>query len=372
MQYVSAWVLKKDIVSEPLNYGRDEKSALQAKFDAQKIAFAPIMFQAAKALRDLDILDCLARHRKKGGITRETVASQLSLSVYGVKVLLEAGLSLEMVRVEDDHWFLTKTGHYIAGDELTKVNMDFTQDVNYLGFQHLQAAIKSGKPEGLKVFGAWDTVYEGLSEMPEQFRKSWFGFDHYYSDQAFPEVLPLLFDHQPKRILDVGGNTGKFSLCCTDFDPDVDMTILDLPGQCKDAEKKIAEAHRGERIHTVALNLLDQTTAFPDGFDVVWMSQFLDCFSQDEIVSLLSRGREALNDSGALYILETYWDKQKYEASTYSLHATSLYFTAIANGNSQMYHSSDMIDLVDQAGLRVETAYENLGVSHTLFRCLRK
>ena len=38
------------------NYGDDNKSALDAKSDAQKIAFAPIMFQAAKALRDLRIL----------------------------------------------------------------------------------------------------------------------------------------------------------------------------------------------------------------------------------------------------------------------------------------------------------------------------
>ena len=330
------------------------------------------MFQAAKALRDLGILECLSQHRRKGGLKREDLAEKLSLSVYGVKVLLEAGLSLEMVRVENDHWFLTKTGHYIAGDELTKVNMDFTHDVNYLGFYHLQDAIKNGKPEGLKVFGQWNTVYEALSEMSDQFRKSWFGFDHYYSDQAFPEVLPLLFEHQPKKIMDVGGNTGKFALACTDFNDNVDMTILDLPGQCRDADKKIAAAGREERIHTVPLNLLDQTAAFPTGYDVVWMSQFLDCFSQEEILSLLCRGRDALNESGALYILETYWDKQAYEASTYSLHATTLYFTAIANGNSQMYHSEDMVNLVDKAGLRIDKTYEDLGVSHTLFRCVAK
>ena len=40
-------------------YGSDKKSAVQAKHDAQKIAFAPIMFQAAKALRDLGILKYL-------------------------------------------------------------------------------------------------------------------------------------------------------------------------------------------------------------------------------------------------------------------------------------------------------------------------
>ncbi|MEE4260549.1 MAG: SAM-dependent methyltransferase, partial [Bacteroidales bacterium] len=78
------------------------------------------------------------------------------------------------------------------------------------------------------------------------------------------------------------------------------------------------------------------------------------------------------DDDGALYILETYWDKQAFEASTYSLHATSLYFTAIANGNSQMYHSNDMVKLVEASGLYIDKMVENIGVSHTLFKCTRK
>ncbi|MCP4411705.1 MAG: SAM-dependent methyltransferase, partial [Gammaproteobacteria bacterium] len=82
-----------------LKFGSDKKTALQAKFDAQKIAFGPIMFQAAKALRDLEILD-LIKKRKKEGITMEEIAQELNLSVYGIKVLLEAGLSLELVMVE--------------------------------------------------------------------------------------------------------------------------------------------------------------------------------------------------------------------------------------------------------------------------------
>jgi lipopolysaccharide assembly outer membrane protein LptD (OstA) len=42
-----------------LNYGSDKKHAVDALFDAQKLAFAPIMFQAAKSLRDLGILEAL-------------------------------------------------------------------------------------------------------------------------------------------------------------------------------------------------------------------------------------------------------------------------------------------------------------------------
>ncbi|MCF6170473.1 MAG: methyltransferase domain-containing protein [Bacteroidales bacterium] len=351
--------------------GSDKKPALQAKFDAQKIAFAPIMFQAAMALRDLGILEYLMKNRRKGATIEET-SRALELSVYGVKVLLEAGLSLEMVLLEDGRFSLTKTGYFILSDELTRVNMDFTQDVNYLGMFKLQDAIKNGKPEGLKVFGNWDTVYEALAELPAKVRKSWFAFDHFYSDYAFPEVMPFLFSDKPETILDVGGNTGKFSIFCARHNETVKITILDLPGQVKDALKNIREEGLEDRISTHALNLLDNAIPFPKSHDAIWMSQFLDCFSQDEIRGLLKRAFHALDEKGSLFILETYWDKQEFEASTYSLHATSLYFTAIANGNSQMYHSDDMVRLLDQSGFYVETVYENIGVSHTLFKCKRK
>ena len=353
------------------NYGNDDKSALQAKLDAQKIAFAPIMFHAAKSLRDLGILAYLLKNKSKG-TSIETIAGDLHLPVYGVKVLLEAGLSLELVRLTDEKYTITKTGYFVVSDELTRVNMDFTNDVNYLGMMHLNDAIKNGKPEGLKVFGQWNTVYEALSELPGDVRKSWFAFDHFYSDYAFPEVMPYLFADNPKTILDVGGNTGKFSIFCASQHPEVILTILDLPGQVKEATENIRNNGLEDRITTYGLNLLDNSKPFPKGYDAIWMSQFLDCFSQDEILGLLNRSYEALGEDGSLFILETYWDKQAYPASTYSLHATSLYFTAIANGNSQMYHSNDMLKLVEKSGLYVDQLVENIGVSHTLFKCKRK
>jgi hypothetical protein len=350
-----------------LNLGSDKKSALQAKFDAQKIAFAPIMFQAAKALRDLGILEILKK--KRAGLTTNEVAEELQLAVYGVKVLLEAGLSLEMVRVENDRFFITKTGWFILCDELTRVNMNFTHDVNYLGMFSLTESIITGKPSGLKTFGEWDTVYEGLSQLPANVQKSWFDFDHFYSDLAFPEILPLVFKNSPKHILDIGGNTGKFAVKCAEFDPDVKITILDLPGQLEKAYQNIHSHNFDLRITGCPINLLDHSKPFPTNPDVIWMSQFLDCFSQQDVLELLNRARNAMNESSSLFILETYWDMQKHEASTYSLHATSLYFTNIANGCSQMYHSNDMISLIEKAGLYIDEVFEDIGVSHTLFKC---
>lgn len=350
-----------------LNYGSDKKTAVQAMYDAQKIAFAPIMFQAAKSLRDLGILALINDHKE--GITIKGIAEKLNLSIYGIKVLVEAGLSLELVRVEDDKFYLTKTGWFILADKLTKVNMDFTNDVNYIGMFSLTESIKTGQPTGLETFGEWDTVYEALSELPKKVQESWFNFDHFYSDYAFPHILPIVFKDKPKKLLDIGGNTGKFSIKCAEYDKDIQVTILDLPGQLNVAEKNIKGHNFEDRISGFPINLLDHSKPYPKGYDIIWMSQFLDCFSQEDVVELLRRGKEAMAKDSSLFIMETYWDKQKFEASTYSLHATSLYFTNIANGCSQMYHSDDMYQMIEKAGLYVEESFEDIGVSHTLFKC---
>lgn len=353
-----------------ISFGDDKISALEAKYEAQKIAFAPIMFQASISLRNLGILNYLKKNKK--GKTIAAIAEALNLPVYGVKVLLEAGLSLKVVRVEEGTFFLTKIGWFICSDELTRVNMNFVQDVNYLGMHSLEDSIKKQRPTGLDVFGKWDTLYEALAELPENIRESWFDFDHYYSDCAFPDILPKVFENKPRKILDIGGNTGKFSIKCAEYNEAVNITILDLSGQLKDAYKNI-EAHGfSERVDGHPMNLLDHSKPFPKGYDIIWMSQFLDCFSKEDVINLLKRVYEAMDDNARLFILETYWDNQAYEASMYSLHATSLYFTNIANGCSQMYSTHDMQEMLEEANLVLEKTHSDVGVSHTMYVCKRK
>ena len=99
------------------------------------------------------------------------------------------------------------------------------------------------------------------------------------------------------------------------------------------------------------------------------MSQFLDCFGEEEIVSIVSRAAKIMDADSRLYIMETFWDRQRFEPAAFCLTMTSLYFTAIANGNSKMYHSEDMERLVKQAGLEVETIHDNLGQGHSIMVC---
>ncbi len=344
----------------------DKLTALEAKEKAQWIAFAPVVFQSARALRNTGILKAIESFP---GMTLEEVVDRVKLPHYGVRVLVEAALGIGLLVCRNEKYFTTKTATFLLHDKLTGVNMDFIHDVCYQGMFHLEDSIKTGKPEGLKVFGEWPTIYEALSKLPPQVQKSWFGFDHFYSDYAFPDVLPYVFENKPKKLLDIGGNTGKWALQCFEYDAEVEVTIMDLPGQVEMAREQITKKGFANRIHFFETNLLDEKLPFPQGFDAIWMSQFLDCFSDEQIVSILTRCNKALSSDGFVYILEPFWNRQRFQASAFALQQTSLYFTAMANGNSQMYHSEIFAALVKDAGFQIVDQANQVGVSHTLLKC---
>ena len=352
-------------------YTKEQLSAREAQRLAEFIAFGPAVFQTARIMARRGILDML--RDSDNGLTIAEVAEKTGLSVYAAKCLLEASLCIGIVLVDadTDRFRLSKTGWFLITDPATKVNIDFNHDVNYLGWFNLEESLVEGKPVGLKTLGDWPTVYEGLSSLPKHIQDSWFGFDHFYSDNSFDQALEIVFANKPRTLLDVGGNTGRWALRCVDYDKDVRVTILDLPQQIGMMKENVKGHPGADRIDGLGINLLDPTTEMPADrkFDAIWMSQFLDCFSEEQIVSILRRAAKVMDTNSRLYIMETLWDRQRFEPAALCLTLTSLYFTAIANGNSKMYHSEDMERLVHDAGLTIETVHDYLGQGHSILVC---
>lgn len=372
----SSGMLHKYLIKN-LNYimdffQNDKLSALEAKQEAQKIAFGPFVFQASKALRDLGILEAV-ESAGDSGLSLNEIISKVKLSKYAARVLAEAGLGIGLLTLKEHKFFITKTGYFILHDRMTQVNMDFVHDVNYKGFYHFQESLIEGKPAGLKELDPNSkTVYEALATLPEKVKESWFNFDHFYSDISFKVVLPIIFSEPVKKIMDVGANTGKWAIATAKYSKDIQVTMCDLPGQLKMAMENIKNQNLQDRVAPYAIDLLDKDSSLPQGHDVIWMSQFLDCFSEDEIVMILKKAAKVMNKDSRLYILETYWDRQKYENAAFCLQQTSLYFTCMANGNSQMYHSDLMHECIEKAGLKIADEIDNIGISHTLTKCVLK
>ncbi|WP_447472811.1 methyltransferase [Vibrio harveyi] len=350
-----------------LNQNIDPFNAFEAKTEAQKLSFAPIVFHTARTLRELGILAALDSAGSKG-MNAVEIAEKTGVSEYGVKVLLDMAISAHIVLWEKPNYSLANLGFYLLYDGMTQANMDFTADVCYAAMMHLTDAIKEGKPSGLKELGDWETIYQGLSTLPEQAKQSWFKFDHFYSDRSFPLLLKEVFANKPSHIVDIGGNTGKWAMQCCNHDQDVNITIVDLPQQLEVAMANAKENQLGERITPFPANMLDKAQVLPEHADIWWMSQFLDCFSPIEILNILKKVKAQLREGDTVYILELFWDAQKYAGASYSLNATSLYFTCLANGNSRFYRSDDFLEIVEAAGLVVTERTDNIGLGHTLLK----
>ena len=347
-------------------YYEDKCSALQAKFTAQKLAFAPAAFQTAKAMVDLHILKAI-EDSKTDGLTIEAIIEKTGLSSYAVKLLMEFSLSLELVKIVPDSapnaYVLGKIGYFLLNDELTQANMNFINDVCYQGFFYLQDSLKTGKPAGLKVFGDWETIYQGLSALPEQAQKSWFAFDHYYSDSIFDAALPIVFKEKPQHIMDIGSNTGKFTRAALSYNNEVLVTMVDLAPQIAMAQNNPDLAAFKSRIESYPTNILNPNEQLPSNVDTVWMSQFLDCFSLEEIQNILKKIKRCVPADCKVFVLEPLWDMQRFEAASYSIQATSIYFAAMANGNSKMYSYSDLVGAIEAAGCPLVQAHHNLGIN---------
>ncbi len=361
----------------PLPYTADTLTFLEAQRHAQEIVFGPVTFQVARIMRKLGLLAILAERSRKDGAGLDEICLSLGRPRYPIQVLLEAGLGAGILyRIPaagevPERYSLTKTGSILHGDRMTGVLIDFMQDVCYQGMLDLERALETGEPEGLKRLGSWPTLYEALTELPPRMRESWLAYDHFFSDSTFARALEIVLASAPCTLLDIGGNTGRWALACTALDPALQVTVIDLPRQIDLMERSIKGQPGADRIVGIGVDLLEAGAGIPGGFDAIWMSQFLDCFSEDDIVRILRLAAGSMSCDTPLYINEIFWDRQRFETASYVLTQSSPYFTAMANGRSKFLYFPDLVRCIELAGLAVDLCVDGLGWGHTLIRCRR-
>lgn len=334
---------------------RNVSPQVKALADAQKIAFAPFTFQAVASMLELGILNYLQNNPS----TVEKIIEHCKISKYTAETLLKTALCAGIISKNDNIYTNTAVADAFLNNEMTKVNFNFVKDVCYLGASELTQSFKDEEPKGLKKFiGEHQTIYNILQILPEKMKKSWFEFDHFYSDRCFEEALKIIFQKPTPQIFDIGGNTGKFERACLDFNPNCTVNMIDLPENIEAAKKNL----KNDRLNFYGIDVLDKSSRFPKISGAVFMSQFLDCFSEEQIITILSNIKNSMSDDTRIYILEPFTDKQIFDGATYSLVHISLYFTCMANGKSKMYSEKRMLELIEKAGLKLQEKYENVGV----------
>lgn len=103
-----------------------------------------------------------------------------------------------------------------------------------------------------------------------------------------------------RRMLDVAGGTGAFSITLCLRNPALTATILDFPSVCEVAAGYIAKAGLTDRIALLAGDA--RVTSWPTGQDAVLMSYLISAVRESEILPLMHRAFESLAPGGALLL----------------------------------------------------------------------
>ena len=340
-----------------------KQTRITALSKAQELAFAPLSFQTISAMLDLNILKFL----DKNPSSLADIVSKLNLDSYTVKTLIQVAEVIDIVEYDDGKYKLTPKGESFLYDDMTIANFNFVKDICYLGASELTQSFISKKPEGLKKFisNKEETIYPLVPKLPEPARSSWYKFDNLYSDNCFDKVFEII-SSDFKKIFDIGGNTGKFEKICLK-NPDIDITMLDLK---ENISARLNEPSlNGCNFYPV--NVLDNNVVYPKMNNcAILMSQFLDCFSKEQILKILTDLKNNMDNVSRIFILEPFTDNQVFDAAKYALVHISLYFTCMANGVSKMYEQNEMIELINNAGLKLVRVYNNIGpFDYTLLEC---
>ena len=105
-----------------------------------------------------------------------------------------------------------------------------------------------------------------------------------------------------RRLLDVGGGHGQWSVAFCGRHPALEATVLDLAPAVPVGEAIVAEAGMAERVRYQAGDL--RTADWGEGWDCVLIFNVIHNLSPDESLAAVQRARAALNPGGRLVILE--------------------------------------------------------------------
>ncbi len=112
-----------------------------------------------------------------------------------------------------------------------------------------------------------------------------------------------------KRLLDVGGGPGIFSIIFARENPGLKADVLDLPQTLKVTREIIANWQAQDSVSTVEGNYLEDE--FGSGYDVVLLSSMINQEGPEVIREILRKSYDAMESGGLLLVQEQFLNTEK-------------------------------------------------------------
>ena len=290
-----------------------------------------VLFSAS----DLGIFDCL--HRMPGA-TAECVAADCNLDPRGARLLLDACVALELLNKSGDGYtntgesrafLVTSSPGYLGGA------IRYNRDV-YAAWGQLARFARTGNPV--------ERPELHLGDDPERTRTFVLSM-HGRALGIGLAVVPMLPLDGCRRLLDVGGGPGTYSVLMAQTNPKLSSTVLDLPPVVAVADELIRQQGMHEQVATMAGDY--HTTAFPAAQDAVVFFGVLHQESPEDIRALFTKAYAALNPGGRVMVLDMMTDATHTQPAFSALFAVNM---ALTTKNGWVFSDHELETWLTEAG----------------------
>ncbi|OGR27778.1 MAG: hypothetical protein A2139_02825 [Desulfobacca sp. RBG_16_60_12] len=127
---------------------------------------------------------------------------------------------------------------------------------------------------------------------------------HAIARDLAPRVAAKLDLSAVRRLLDLGGGPATYAITFAQANPDLAVTVFDLPMPLKIARENIAKNGLTDRVDTLAGNFLQDDIG--TGYDFIWISQILHSHDEGQCKLIIAKAVAALKGGGTLAIQDFY------------------------------------------------------------------
>ena len=250
-------------------------------------------FMAAKhlfAANELGLFEALA----DAPTTIDGLAARTGLTRRAARISADAMVALGLLEREGDAYRNGEVAAtFLAGRSRADLRpfLRFWDKISYPAWFDLAEALATGPTK--EVFELDDELQEVVSA----------GIEAVLAGPA--HALPEVFDFTPhRRLLDVGGGTGSWTMAVAQRYPHLQATVLELPVPAEMARQRMEAAGLSSRVTAVPGDAMGGE--LPRGHDVFLLANLVHYWSPETNVALLQRVRRAAEE-GSRLLLADFW-----------------------------------------------------------------
>jgi SAM-dependent methyltransferase len=313
-------------------------------------------FQDSRAILTAIELDAFTAVAEADGISAAQAAAKMGTDPHATEMLLHALAALGLLSKRNGtfHNTLLSARYFVAGspDDSRAATMHTAH------LWHRWSTLTDCVREGTSV------ARREPREVDDRWTRPFIAAMHRNARERAPHVVRAVGTAGVRRMLDVGGGSGAYSIAFAQASAELHAEVLDRLDVLAIAQGHIDRAGLAARVTTRVGDL--RTDAFGEGYDLVLVSAICHMLGPEENRDLMRRCRQALAPGGRVVIQDFILEEDKTAPKMAALFSLNM---LVGTERGASYNQSEYAAWLGEAGFREVTPIRLPGPSGLMVGC---